>query len=725
MSPKNTLIDRLFATAVEHQQAGNLKDSEDLYKKILATNPNHCPSMSNLAFLAKKFRKYDLAIDLLQKLIKVNSKDAHAYNALGNIHRQLADNQRAIDCYQIATQIDPHYTTAYANLGVLHQQLGNCQKAAVFLQKAVQIAPDTASHHFNMGNVYYGLGKYQQAINCYQLAIEIDPRATQSHCNLAITFKKIKKHESAVDSLKRAIEIDSNLANAHYNLGNTYQELGKYQNAIECFQRALQINPNFAQAYTNFGALLKDLERYDEAIDCLQRALRITPRDADIYYNLGNIFAELLDYHKSNVFYQSATRFGSTKAINNYLMNLNYVERYSRQYVFDHHQTEAKKLLFKLPSEWTIDSDYRDYFPFTKVRIGYLSSDFREHSVAYFFESILEHHNRDQFEVFCFFNSEVEDEVTKRLRTLADHFMSIHQLSDTEAFLHIKSFNLHFLVELNGHTADNRLAILHSGIAYKVLSWIGYPNTTGLRSVDYKISDEYCDPVPSSDKFYTEELIRFDKFFMVYKPPQPLPAVTPSPYQENKFLTFGSFNNYKKINPSLIKIWASILAEFPSSTLRLKNNRKTNQLEQNRFLKYFEQTNIDAGRISFFDRMEDRSEHLDLYNSIDISLDTYPYSGTTTTFESLVMGVPVFTLAGQTHASRVTGSILNQLGLDQFIVTDPSNYARQLRKIVADKQTLARGYRQRLLESDLCGGSSFVKELEKKFRHILSQKPRV
>ena len=175
----------------------------------------------------------------------------------------------------------------------------------------------------------------------------------------------------------------------------------------------------------------------------------------------------------------------------------------------------------------------------------------------------------------------------------------------------------------------------------------------------------------------------------------------------------------------MIKIWASILAEFPSSTLRLKNNRKTNQLEQNRFLKYFEQTNIDAGRISFFDRMEDRGEHLDLYNSIDISLDTYPYSGTTTTFESLVMGVPVFTLVGQTHASRVTGSILNQLGLNQFIVTDPSNYARQLRKIVADKQTLDRGYRQRLLESDLCGGSSFVKELEKKLRHILSQKPRV
>ena len=713
--------DKYFSVAIEYQRAGNLPMAESYYKKILSIQPNHTPSIGNLAVIAKKLGNYDLAIKLLRKLTRLNPQDEKVYNTLGNIYHERGDTQKAIQYYKLALQMNPDYVSTYANLGIVYQLVGDTNRAIYYLKRGLQIDITSNNLNFCLANVYHQRGQFQLAVQFYQRVLQTDQHHAQTYSNLALSLKSLRQYDLAIYNLKRAIEIAPESSNVYYNLGNIYREVGQYRKAIECHQKAIQLEPNSSKAYINLGILLGDLERYDEAIKYLKKALQLTPSDSDAYYNLGNILAEILDYKQSNHFYHMAIELRSGQAINNYLMNLNYVDQIDPQFVFDEHQTKAKKLQMHWSPHESLVFKVSDDLSYNKIRIGYLSSDFREHSVAYFFQSVIQHHNRDQFEIFCFFNSDVEDKITSEIRHLSDHFISIYHLSDAMAFEEIRRHNLHFLVELNGHTNGNRLAILRSGLADKILSWIGYPNTTGLASVDYKISDNYCDPAPFADRFYVEELLRLDTFFMVYKQPESLPPIKQSPYLTNNHLTFGSFNNFKKINSSLICLWSEVLEAFANSRLILKNSSKTNSRQKEFFLKNFQQAGIDCSRIDFFEKIEDQKEHLELYNLVDISLDTHPYSGTTTTFESLIMGVPVFTLVGQfhVHASRVTGSILNQMKLDQFIVNDRKNYVRQLKETTQKEQNLDRTYRQRLLKSNLCDGPAFTKRFEEKLKSIL------
>lgn len=722
MKEDKGIIDKYFVVAVEYQQAGNLPMAMSIYRQILLDQPNHAASIGNLAIVAKQLGNYDLAIKLLNKLIQLNPNDSNSYNTLGNVYYEIGNREIAIDYYKRAIKLDSAFISAYNNLGIAFQEIGDMDQAVSYLRNGLNYDSQSTSIIFSLANVYYQLADFNSAVRYYQEFIQLDPKHSKAYSNLALCFKALNKNDLAIQNLKQAIKMEPNSANAHYNLGNVYQELGQNRMAIEKYQRAIQINPNLSQVHINLAKILGDLQQHEKAVQYLKKAAQLSPNDADIHYNLGNLVSKTLDYRKSSRFYQIAIRLGSRQAIHNYLMDLNYVADLDPYFIFDEHQVNAKKLQTNLDfdscqhSSVSIKTSKNQ-----RIRVGYLSSDFREHSVSYFFQSIIKNHDNKKFETFCFYNSDVEDQVTRKIRNWSDHFISIHELSDFVAFQEIKKWDLNFLIELNGHTNGNRLSILRSGIADSVLSWIGYPNTTGLNSVDYKISDTYCDPRPSADQFYSEELIRFDRFFMVYEPPPILPTIKPSPYLNNHYLTFGSLNNFKKITPDMIHLWAEVLLNFPDSRMILKNSNQPSQKQKDVVLQSFKQSGLEEKRLEFIDRLDDHEDHLSVYNSIDVSLDTHPYSGTTTTFESLAMGVPVFTLVGQLHASRVTASILHQLGLSDFVVKNKKDYIFQLKSIVEDKNNFSRDYyRQHLLKSHLCDGPSFTKELEKKLDHIRS-----
>ena len=713
-------ITEYFNSAINCQKNGDLETAESLYRQILVIEPNHSPSISNLAYIFKHLGKYDLAIQLLRKLVHLDPKNSQAFDTMGSIHLERGNEQTAIDHYRQAIRVDPSYVSAYINLGLTYQKMDDSKMAKFYLRQGLKVSQNSSSLYFFLANAYYQSYEFESAVDHYRHAIRIEPNHFQAHSNLALSLKILKQYDSAIESLKLAIELVPHSANAHFNLANIYQEAGEILNAIQHYNTSIQLKSDFFQAYVNLGSLLGDLQHYSGALKCLKNALLIEPKDEEIHFNLGNLFAELLDCKKSNFFYQKAIQLGSYQAINNYLANLNYVDQIDPEWIYRTHKNEAKKMKADwAASEPLIHRETSSCHSSEKIKIGYLSSDFRTHSVAYFFLPIIENFDRNLFEVFCFSNSVVEDETTELIRSKSDHFFPIHQLSDAEAFSEIKRCNLHGLIELNGHTIGNRLTVLHRGIAKKVFSWIGYPNTTGLDSIDYKIVDSYCDPPIVSDQFYVEKLLRLDPFFLVYKPPSNLPQITPSPYLTNGYLTFGSFNNFKKINRSLIYIWSAVLKSFPKSKMILKNGNRPNWKQKKIFIECFQSKGIDSSRIKFVDRIDDQNEHLELYKRIDVSLDTYPYSGTTTTFESLVMGVPVFTLTGKSHISRVTGSIMKQLKLDKFIVHRLSNYVPKLKKIIQEKRNLDRGYRHKLLRSSLCDGPAFVKRFEEKLKHTV------
>ena len=717
MISKIESVEKMFVLALKYQKAGDLSMASQIYQNILAVAPEHTASIGNLALIVQHSGNNDLSIKLLKKLISLEPNDTRAYSTLGNAYYHHGCAQTAIECYKKVLELAPESTSAFADLGITYQHIGDFHQAVSYLKRGLELDANSGHINFCLGNVYYESANYKPAIHHYKKVIQVEPDHSEAYANLALSYKALKQNNLAIDSIKIALELTPNSSNFHYNLGNIYQQVGKPKRAILCYQKAIQIKPRFSQAYINLGNILRDLGRRNKAIEYLKEAVRLAPGDPDVYYNLGLHLSDLNDYKKSSHFYQIAIGLRSKQAVSNYLMDLNYYEQIDPKLIFDNHLREAKKLHIDPLSNDPISVPRQDGYK-SKIKIGYLSSDFRNHSVACFFQPIVEFHNRDEFEVFCFSNSSIEDEITNQIRTHSDHFIPIHHLSDVVAFQKIKSQDLDFLIDLNGHTSGNRLAILRSGLAKKVLSWIGYPTTTGLSTVDYKISDNYCDPAPFTDQFYAEDLLRLDGFFMVYKPPNFLPEIQPSPCFSNGYLTFGCFNNFKKINHSLIRMWSRALLDQPHSRLILKNSGKPNQQQKEIFLDFFYQSGVDDSRIKFFDRMESRVDHLNLYNLVDISLDTYPYSGTTTTFESLLMGVPVFTMVGQTHVSRVTGSILDQLDLHQFTVSNFEDYVPELRQLAQKKCNFDRSYRQRLIQSNLCDGLTFVRGLETKLKHV-------
>ncbi|MGY9060406.1 MAG: O-linked N-acetylglucosamine transferase, SPINDLY family protein, partial [Candidatus Puniceispirillales bacterium] len=340
-------------------------------------------------------------------------------------------------------------------------------------------------------------------------------------------------------------------------------------------------------------------------------------------------------------------------------MYLNYSLTWSPQFIYQQHIEFEKQfggLKIRTSLSLPVNKNCGE-----RLRIGYVSPDFRQHSVAYFFEPLLENHNPNTIETFCYYNNKVVDATTKRLMTASDHWRSIYKISDQDVVDLIKNDKIDILVDLSGHTGNNSLLIFAQKPASIQVAWLGYPNTTGLSAIDYRFTDIIADPIGEADDLHSEKLFRLPNGFQCYKGDQTVPVGIELPQKRQDYVTFGSFNNFMKITPEVIKTWSKILLAVPKSVLLLKCNQ-LNQ-DENPYLKLFKNEGITEDRLKVYERLSSMHEHLELYNSIDIGLDPFPFNGATTTCEALWMGVPVITLLGDRHVARVGASILNNVGL--------------------------------------------------------------
>lgn len=397
----------------------------------------------------------------------------------------------------------------------------------------------------------------------------------------------------------------------------------------------------------------------------------------------------------------------------NRLLALNYSAAWSDEAVFDRHIETGRWFHARYPGR---ERAFRnDPDPERKIRIGYLSSDFREHPVAHFIVPVLKHHDRNGFEIYLYHNDGAADEVTAMARRFAHRYVAVGPLGHEELAARIVSDRIDILFDLNGYAGRGRIPVLARRAAPVQLTWIGYPNTTGLATVDYRIVDRVTEPTPDVESCCTEKRLYLPRIFCVYDPLEEMPAVAAAPGGETEAITFGSFNNWAKINPPVLETWAEILRQAPGSRLVFKDYAMEYTSVQRRILDFFAQRGVAADRIRFQGLIESRRELFEFYGTCDIALDTFPYNGTTTTCEALFMGLPVVALAGTAHRSRVSASLLGSIGLSSLVADSVPDYIEIATRLARDRGFLAdmrRGLRERMQSSPLMDASGFTAELE-------------
>jgi predicted O-linked N-acetylglucosamine transferase (SPINDLY family) len=400
-------------------------------------------------------------------------------------------------------------------------------------------------------------------------------------------------------------------------------------------------------------------------------------------------------------------------------MHLHYDTRHDAGAIYREHLLFSKQ--YEAPLAGSIIPHSNECSLTRRLKIGYVSADFKKHSVAYFIEPVLARHRKEQVSVHCYADVGQGDEVTERLRGYADHWHSIVGMTDEQVAALIRSDGIDILIDLAGHTAQNRMLIFARKPAPVQVSWIGYPATTGLSAMDYKIVDGYTDPPGKTEQYYTEKLIRMPGSFLCYQPDKDSPAIETLPALTKGYITFGSFNNFAKVTPQVMDLWGDILKSVPGSRLVMKARSLADRPTRESVMERFIAKGVGGERVELLGWEPTTQSHLNTYNRIDIALDSFPYNGTTTTCEALWMGVPVVTLSGETHASCVGVSLLTNAGLPELIARTPEEYialAVELANDVQRVESYRRELREKMTRSALCDAEGFTAQLEMHYRQI-------
>jgi predicted O-linked N-acetylglucosamine transferase (SPINDLY family) len=599
-------------------------------------------------------------------------------------HHRRAEGEKAEALYRRVLAEDPGNTVAVHLLGALLLETGRNAEAAHHLREAVSRLPGNAVFFANLGEAHRRLGDADEAVAALDCALYLRPDFAEVHYTLGLTLLGEERFEEAIASFSRAIELKASLLAARMGLAQAFHDTGRLDDARLACQRALDIDPRFAEAHAMSAAVLKDQGQIGDAVAAYRRAIELDPAHHVAHGRL--VYALLFDPDQD-----SAS-----------------IARETREWGLRHGRAAPAR-----HSPHASDSD-----PQRRLRIGYVSADFRLHSVAHFLIPLLEHHDRRAVTVFGYSCVRRPDSVTERVGSLCDHFRDISRVSDHDAAKTIRTDRIDLLFDLTMHTSDNRLRLFARRPAPVQATWLAYPGTTGLEAIDYRLTDVFLDP-PNADVSgcYTEASIRLPDSFWCYDPLAQRPQPNPLPALARGFVTFGSLNSLGKTNPRVLALWSELLAAIEGSRLLLHAQPGE---ARRRVLDAFEQRGVDSGRIEFVP-YGPRSEYLAHYERIDVALDTFPYNGGTTSLDALWMGVPVVTLVGRTVVGRMGLSLAHNIGLEDLVASSPEQYVEIAVRLAGDLPQLARmraELRGRLERSPLMDGARFARNFESACRSM-------
>jgi predicted O-linked N-acetylglucosamine transferase (SPINDLY family) len=582
---------------------------------------------------------------IYQQILQAEPNHPEALHFSGIIAHQTGRNDLAVELIGKALSIKPGVVEAHNNIGLALQTQGNLDGAVEHYRKALAIKPDYADAYYNLGNVLKRQFKWDEAINSYQKALSLKPGFAEVHYNLGNALKDQGKPDGAIEHYHKALSFKPNYPDAWNNLASTLLEQGMLDTAVENFHKALLLKPEFAEALNNLGNALKDQGKLDEAIECFQKALAIKS-----------------DY---------------AEAHSNFLYTLNYHSDLSAEDIYRAYREYEALRGFPLRSTWRAHDNDRN--PDRRLRVGYVSPDFRYHSCRCYLEPLLAHHDKNQVEVFAYAELSKEDDMTARYKSYVEHWIPTKGMSDEALAQRIRSDGIDILVELAGHTACNRLLTFARKPAPVSLSWLGYGYTTGLSAIDYYLTDETCVP-KGSEGLFSEQPWRIATPAYAYRPIADMGEVNCLPALQRGYITFGTLTRSVRVNYRTIRVWSAILNAVPNSRLVMDSLTFKEIAMQERMAARFAEHGITRERLE----MGYHSPPWDTLRGLDIGLDCFPHNSGATLFETLYMGVPYITLAGRPSVGRLGSCILQGVDHQEWIAGSEDEYVAKAVELASD-----------------------------------------
>lgn len=565
---------------------------------------------------------------------------------------------------------------------IAHHQAGRLNEAeAIYRQLLSSSSDDPALLHL-LGVLCQQTNRHHQAINYLQHAVSINPAFATAWNNLSVSLLDAGQIQQAIVASTKALAIQPHHVPAHINLAIARHAHGDFDLALIAASIAISLDPQHPDAHAHLAHALKAVGRIDDALQSYKTAIDLRPSDAALH-----------SHYCSSLHFSAA--YDDT-AIAKELKHWN-----------DRHA--APLLSSILPHANNLN-------PNRRLRIGYFAPTFSAHSMAHFILPLLRHHDHTIVEVFCYSDVPREDSVTWQIRDYADHWKPIRGMSDSNAATLIRSDQIDILVDLNLHMANNRLLVFARKPAPVQITMLGYPGSTGLETMDYRVTDSHLEP-PGARAVFAEQSISLQDSFWCYDPMTDAAPVNPLPAHSNGYITFGCLNHLYKIVPQTTELFARVMRALPSSRLIMLCPSQTQQLK---FFEQFQQSEISHDRVHFVG-LQDRLSYLRTYHRIDISLDVLPYNGHTTSFDSLWMGVPVISQTGNTIVGRAGVSLLTSLNLQHLLAANTQEYLAIATRISTDRNSLSdlrKTLRQRMLGSRLMDAPRYTRNVESEYRRI-------
>lgn len=586
---------------------------------------------------------------------------------------------------------------------------------------------------FLLGTIEFSQGFWSSAVDTFNNSCNISPGNPVLLNNLGLALLEAGRNckpanrdllERASDTFQRALAIKADYVASWKNLGVVCRELGDSEGALSSFTRGLSYDPNNVSLWLSLGALHTASYNFDRAIECYRRALRLNPADpAEVLNRLATLQCYIGKVAESVETFRQAVAlapiFEQQRAYDmNRLFTLHYLQQATPEEIATAHRNWGE-IYFPSPVTPHFENTPEQQ---RRLRIGYVSPDLRMNAVLFFIQPVLASHDPAKVEIYCYANVKAIDHTTVQLKE--NHrviWRDIVAMDDIEACHIIREDKIDILVDLTGHGGDNRLPLFGLKPAPVQATWIGYPDTTGLPAMDYRITDATVDPYGMTDHFHTEQLVRLPGCFLCYRPGGDFPDETELPLLHNGFITFGTMNNFSKISSRMIEVWCEILSRVPDSRLMMRYRGQEWDRIHLELANKLEQCGIAASRLILLGHASSVVEQLRAYHQIDIGLDTFPYNGTTTTCEAIYMGVPVVSLAGRSHVARVGASLLKSLGLEELVAESEDDYVTKAVMLANDLRRLTvmrEGLRGLLMTSQLTDSTTFTANLETAYREM-------
>ncbi len=667
--------DRACESAFKHYHAGLVEEAKQLTIRILERDPSHGRTLYLLALIAINAGDPGLAVELMdQALVRWDHIPA-CHLMRGQALFRLKRFDDACQNLQRCIQLSPNDADALSYLGHVRKAQERIEEAAEFYRRSLAVRPGHEETLAELGNACRKSLKFTDAIECYEKALTLNPDNALVKNNLALTLGDTNRFEEAAACFEDLVEKNPKTPQIRFNLAQVYSRLNRCEEARSQLEKVIALDPMMVEATIQTGSIL---------------------------FTLGEV-AEGYRWNRERLPVARQTAEAHTIA----LLSLHYDPAVTSTALFAEHREWGRLHAPPCPPRPPV---YRDH---KRIRVGYVSSDFRRHPVGWFMRPVLDSHDAERFEIYCYSGAHQPDELTAHAREHST-WRETFGWSNAKLTEQMRQDEIDILVDLAGYTAGNRLLAIAERPAPVQVTWLGYPNTTGLTAVDYRLTDAWADPPGMTEHLNSEKLVRLEDGFLCFSPDpaSPEPAVPHGP------ITFGCFNGLPKMSDEVFALWTKILQRVPGSRLFLKTKPFSMETTRRNVMRRLREAGIDPERVVLEGYSDEHSQHLAAYREVDVALDPFPYNGTTTTYDALWMGVPVVALEGETHVSRVSVSVLTRAGHPEWIAKTADEYVDIAVRLAKEARSEKR---ERLVTAAMMDGKAFTAKLERVYTDLLNQ----